>query len=363
MGQVSGVASPAAVAAKKQLSFQFKRRGIITATLSGMFYGTYTAFMTLAMLKGIWAVWYGEGSGLNEFAVLFLLSALGAATTDTCSALWALGIAGFKGKLGDFVRCLKTKPGLIMVGAALVGGPLASTAYVIGLQKAGPIVVPISALCPAIGAILSRILFKGQLNARMMLGIVICFSASAMIGSTGLGDNVPDGLVVGLLFGLLAAVGWGLEGCVGGYSVSMVDPEIGITIRQVTSSLSNMFILVPIFAIIAGVNPVTMVTTALTDFTSMKFFILAGLGAYFGFMLWYKGNAMCGAALGMSCNGAFSFWGPFCCWLIIGLIFKEPGDWALPPIAWAAAIVMIIGIFTIAMNPWDLFRKKEEDAA
>ena len=251
MGQVSGVASPAAVAAKKQLGFQFKRRGIITATLSGMSYGIYTAFMTYAMLKGIWSVWYGESSPIEAFWGVFLLGALGAATTDSCSALWALGIAAFKGKLGDFFRCLKTKPGMIMVSAALIGGPLASTCYVVGLQKAGPIIVPISALCPAVGSILSRFLFKQPLNARMLLGIAICFGASAMIGSTGLGDDVPPGLVVGLLFGFLAAVGWGLEGCVGGYSSSMVDPEVGITIRQVTSSLSNLIILVPIFAFFA----------------------------------------------------------------------------------------------------------------
>jgi hypothetical protein len=70
---------------------------------------------------------------------------------------------------------------------------------------------------------------------------------------------------------------------------------------------------------------------------------------------------MCGAALGMSCNGMFSFWGPFFCWVILGLIFKQDG-WMLPGIAWIAAVVMVIGIFIIAMNPLDLFRKKDAEA-
>ena len=34
-----------------------------------------------------------------------------------------------------------------MIVAALIGGPIAGTAYVVALQMAGPIVVPISALC------------------------------------------------------------------------------------------------------------------------------------------------------------------------------------------------------------------------
>ncbi len=354
-------ASPAAIAAKKRLNFEFLKKGVITASMSAVFYGTYTAFMTLAMTMGIWEVWYGENSGLTPFAVMFLLSALGAATTDSCSALWAVGIAAFKGKLGDFFRCIKTRPGLVMVGAAVIGGPIASTAYVVGLQQAGSIVVPISALCPAIGAILGRLLFKQKLNIRMMFGIFICFLASVMIGLTSLSADAPPNLLVGLLFGFLAALGWGIEGCVCGYGTSMIDPEIAITIRQVTSSLSNLIILVPLFSYISGVNGFDMILASFTDSYAMVYFVAAGLGAYLGFMWWYKGNGMCGAALGMSCNGTFSFWGPFSCWIIIGLVFGKEG-WSMPPVAWLAAIVMIVGIFTIAMNPLDLFRKSKEES-
>jgi drug/metabolite transporter (DMT)-like permease len=317
--------------------------------------------MTLAMTFGIWEKWYGPEPGLSAFAVTYLISALGAATTDTCSALWAMGIAWFKGKFGDFLRTIKTGPGLVMAAAALIGGPLASTSYVVGLQMAGSIIVPISALCPAIGAILGRVLFKQPLNARMVLGIFICFAASALIGSTGFDDSAPENLFLGLFFGLLAALGWGIEGCVCGYGTSMIDPEVGITIRQTTSGLSNLFLLVPLFAFLSDVSPLEMITLSFTDTTAMPWFLVAGFAAYWGFMLWYKGNAMCGAALGMACNGMFSFWGPFWCWIIIGVIFEIPG-WTLSPVAWFAAVLMVIGIFTIAMNPLDLFRKTREAA-
>ena len=90
-----------AQAAKKQLATSFRRRGMVTATMSGVAYGTYTAFMTLAMTLGVWGVWYGGDSPLSEFSKLFLLGALGAATTDACSAAWAVLIAIGKGKFGD----------------------------------------------------------------------------------------------------------------------------------------------------------------------------------------------------------------------------------------------------------------------
>ena len=70
-----------------------------------------------------------------------------------------------------------------MILAALIGGPIAGTAYVIALQMAGSIVVPISALCPAIAAILGKVLYKQELNKRMAFGILICVCASFLIGS------------------------------------------------------------------------------------------------------------------------------------------------------------------------------------
>lgn len=356
----SGTESLAAIAAKNKLAASFKRKGILVALFSGLCYGFYTAFMTLGMSKGVWADWYGANTaGLSPFVITFLLGALGAATTDIFSAIWAVMLAIVRGKLGDFFRCIKTKPGLVMVVGALIGGPLASTAYVVGLMKAGSIVVPIAALCPAIGAILARIWFKQELNSRMMLGIAICFGASFMIAYPTLGGDAPEGMLMGICFGFLAALGWGFEGCVCGYGTSMIDSEVGITIRQVTSGLSNLIILVPVFGMIAGdVDTFGLITQSFTDGPSLIFFVLAGISAYGAFMFWYKGNSMCGAALGMSCNGTFSFWGPFCCWLILGVAFGIDG-WAIAPIAWVAAVVMVVGIFVIALNPLDLLKKKE----
>lgn len=361
MSEVSGSANLAAATAKMKLAADFKKKGIIIALLSGLLYGFYTAFMTLGMSKGVWADWYGANTaGLSAFTITFLLGALGAATTDSCSAVWALAIATVRGRLGDFFRCLKTKPGLMMVIGALIGGPLASTAYVVGLMKAGSIVVPISALCPAIGAILARFWFKQELNARMLLGIAICFLASFMIALPSLGGDAPDGMFVGICFGFLAALGWGFEGCVCGYGTSMIDSEVGITIRQVTSGLSNLIILVPIFGMMAGnVDTMGLVVQSFTDSSAMIYFVLAGLSAYLTFMFWYKGTSMSGAALGMSCNGTFSFWGPFVCWVVLGLIFGIEG-WTIAPIAWVAAVVMVVGIFIIALNPLDLLKKKEQ---
>lgn len=345
----------------QRLRSSFFKKGITVAILSGMSYGLYTAFMTLGMTKGVWADWYGENTLLSVFVVTYLLGTLGSAVNDSLSAIWALLNGALKGKIGDFFRSLNTKPGRIMILAALIGGPISSAAYVIALQMAGSIVIPITALCPAIGAILGRILFKQELNSRMALGIAICFAASFMIGSTSLGGDAPEGRLLGILIALIAALGWGLEGCVAGYGTTMIDYEIGITIRQSTSGLANLLILVPIFSILSGEGidfGWRLAGQAFTNTPALPFFVISGFFALYAYSLWYKGNSMCGAALGMACNGAFSFWGPFFCWIVLG-VFAGIEGWALPPIAWIAAVLMAFGILVIAMNPLDLFKKKQ----
>nr|WP_291581244.1 hypothetical protein [Clostridium sp. UBA6640] len=361
MNGVSNAANLEAIAAKKKLTSSFFKRGISLALFSGLAYGLYTAFLTMGMTKGVWGDWYGANTaGLSAFVVAYLLAAIGNAINDTCSAIWALLYSGVKGKFGDFIRCINTKPGRIMIVAALIGGPIAGTAYVIAIQMAGSIVVPISALCPAIAAILGKILYKQELNKRMAFGIAICVFASFLIGSTGISGGASANTIIGILIATIAALGWGFEGCVAGYASAMIDPEIGICIRQVTSGIANLFILVPVFGMMAGgINISTdLVVQAFTSTPAMAWFALSGLLSFVTFMAWYAGNSMCGAGLGTSCNATYSFFGPLFCLLVLG-VYGGMDGWALPSVAWIGAAVMMLGIVTISMNPLNLFRKKK----
>jgi drug/metabolite transporter (DMT)-like permease len=351
--------SEAALAAREQLRARFRRQGVATAVMSGVVYGLFTAFMALAMDLGVWTTWSGEHSGLTVFARTYLLGTLGSGILCMCAALWSLGILTYRGKLGDFFRSLASRPGCIVLGVALGGGPLAMTWYALGLQMAGSIIVPISALCTAIGAVLGHLLFRQRLTPRKSLGVGICLLAGMLIGSTGLTEDAQPQLILGMGFGFLAAFAWGLEGCVGGYVSAIIDTEISNAIRQLTAGVGTFFVLVPILGAMGEADTLGMVRAALSDGPSMFWFCLAGFCAYLTYMLWYKGNAMCGAALGMACNGMFSFWGPFFCWIVMGLCHGREG-FALPPVVWLGALVMVAGIFVIALNPLELLRNRRQ---
>lgn len=351
-----------AALAKKAYSSTFFKRGIFLATLSGIMYGFYVAFITLGMDRGVWAEWYGPQTVLTLFFVTYTIGALGSAINYTMSAIWSAGFAAFKGKIRDFASSINSRPGRNLVIASLVGGPISTSAFVIGLQMAGSIIVPITALCPAIGAILARLVYKQKLSMRMVVGIAVCFFAALLIGLTAIEPEAPPMMLAGILIASIAAFGWGFEGCVGGVSTAMIDYEISILIRQTVSGLSGLIILTPLFGLLGGDIGLTFVLMgqAVTSLDAMQFFLLSSFFCVFAFSLWYKGNAMCGTALGMACNGAFAFWGPFFTWILMGVIVGQEG-WALHPVAWFSAILMVVGIWLIAVNPLDFFKKKGAD--
>lgn len=202
---------------KRELDSSFFKKGIMVALFSSLMYGFYTAFVTAGQNSQLWTSWT---SALNPtaFLAVFIIPTVASAINDSCSAIWALAITAKQGKLGDFGRTINTKPGIILMLSALVGGPIATVAYIIALSQAGTIVVPIAALNPAIGSILSRILYKQELGPRKLAGIGICVLAGLMIGTASLTGDSSSNMVLGLALAFVAALGWGAEGCIAGYA-------------------------------------------------------------------------------------------------------------------------------------------------
>ena len=119
--------------------------------------------------------------------------------------------------------------------------------------------------------------------------------------------------------------------------------------------------LVPLIGLLGdGVGEAIHLAVQAITSPAIIWFVLSGLAAFLSFMMWYAGNSMCGAGLGTACNGTYSFFGPLFCWIVLGVIYGKEG-WSLPLVAWIGALIMILGILIIAMNPLDLIRSKKEE--
>ncbi|GAB2465141.1 DMT family transporter [Xylanimonas ulmi] len=334
---------------------RYRSRGITVAVVSGVFYGLYSAFISLAMATGGWSDW-AAGAAVSAFAAVYLLGILAAGLNDLLSGVWALVIGGARGKFRDTLRVARTRPGRVLMACAIIGGPIGTVAYILALQLGGAAIIPITALCPAFGAILSRILFKQPLRPIMIVGIAVCLGATCLIAYSA-GSAPGSDVILGLVLAFVAALAWAVEGAVAGMGTAVVDYEIAITIRQWTSGLITLFIVLPAVALIGGELGTATEMIGLTLSSPMTLLVVAvsGLFALYAFGLWYRGNGMCGTALGMACNGTYSFWGPLFCWLLLGVSFGMAG-WGIAPIAWVGAVLMSVGILLVATNPLEWLR-------
>ena len=187
--------------AKRRRSFM--TRGIAFAVASGICYGLYTGFLTLAETQGVWGEWFagstwGNGNeALSAFAITFTLAALAAGINDLFSGIWSVLVCAKNHQLGDLRKTLASKPGRVMMLCAAVGGPSPPSPMSSASTPPRPrgkspaVIVPIAALNCAIGAILGRILFKQKLSAHKVLGIVVCLASAGMIGGASFASMGP----------------------------------------------------------------------------------------------------------------------------------------------------------------------------
>lgn len=353
---------------------RFAARGIAFAMASGVCYGLYTAFLTLAQTQGVWGDWFagaswGDGNpALSAFTITFVLAALAAGLNDLFSGIWSLVACAKNRQLGDLWKTIRTKPGIVMMLCAAIGGPFATICYVVALNSATAagnpgVIAPIAALNCAIGAILGRILFKQKLDGHTVAGVTVCLLAGGLIGGASFASMGPEALM-GCAFALFAAFGWGFEGCVAGFGTALIEYRIGIAIRQTTAGLLELVIVFPILMLLSGnAAGIGDLIGAAVSSPSLAIFAVSGLFAMPAYSFWYKGNSMCGAALGMACNGMYAFWGPFFIWIIMGVLGIGGMSASYPPLSmiqWAGALIMVAGIFLIAVDPKTLFSRSKE---
>lgn len=112
-----------------------------------------------------------------------------------------------------------------------------------------------------------------------------------------------DNFTLGIIFALVAALGWGLEGVFATFGMSMLDSNIAITIREGVSGLVYIAVLIPIF------SATDLFTSVLGSVSPMLIIAAAALFTAISFLTWYMANSMVGVAVGMSLNITYVLWG------------------------------------------------------
>lgn len=313
---------------------KFRKIGITTGLISGLMYGLYTTF---ALIAGYYDPLAGA---VGLFAAPYVISGL----NDFFAGIWLTAYNIKTGRIREIGRSLSLFPGKIILIGSLVGGPIASGAYLMGLAMAGAYAIPISAMYILFGALFARIFLKQKIVPRVGLGMVIC-----VIGAIVINWVRPEGssnFTLGIICAFVAAVGWALEGVFAAYGSAMLDSDVVINIRQLLSGIVDLLVILPL------VGGMGLLKGTLFTLPPVLWLLASGLCAAISYLCWYKSNSTIGCAMGMSLNITYAFWGVLFCILFL----KQP----VTPTIVIGSIIIIVGAILVSVDPFELLNKKEE---
>ena len=271
---------------------------------------------------------------------------------DSFAFMWiGLTLMLSKQFLGS-IKLLSTKKGKATAVAALVGAPVGMSAYLLAIKYATtPYASSISVIYPGIGALLSFLILKEKLSKRAALGIFVSLLGSFMLSFKPTGD-IPDTFETGILFALLAVLGWASEGVIIGFAMKHIKdedhvqatPQQFLCLRYFISMLIYGILIIPVSDNIQPALPI------LKNGIYLKFAGIAILGAI-TYLCWYKAVNLIGAAMGTALNSTAALWT-----IVFSiLLFNNSVNFHL--IIWG--LVIVIGVFIFAIEP----KKAKEEAS
>ena len=270
---------------------------------------------------------------------------------DTFSAIWATIYNAVKGNTKNVLACLKKKDGRFVIVAAIIGGPIGMTGYVLAVNYMGASVGAIaSAIFPAIGAVLAFFFLKEKMQWYRWVCLIL-----TLLGVYGLSYSPEVNITsfwLGICGALMCAFGWGIEAVI--LAKCMKDPDVkdeyALQIRQTTSAIVNGLIILPV---LKGWG----FTASLFTSESVKLLLIIAAAALFAtvsYLFYYRAITQIGASKSMALNVSYSAWA-----LIFTVVFLRDYS-VLTPITVLCGLVVLVFSILSAADFKELFTKKEK---
>jgi drug/metabolite transporter (DMT)-like permease len=272
------------------------KRTSITGTSYGLTSGLFWAIDTILI-----GLVLSLGSFTSTEQIIFVAPLLATFLHDFTSVFWMMILLRSKGELGEAFSKIRTRDGRFVMLAALLGGPIGMTFYVLAVQYIGPsYTASISSVYPAVGAFFGFLILRDRLSGKNWMGLLLSITCIFLLSySSDLLNNSISSM--GLIFALICVFGWGMESVIVAYGMKdeNVKPEHALLIRQLTSSVIFGFIIIPVFASYSLTIEIAM---------SNVIWLIAGV-SFFGtlsYVYYYKGIALVGPVRAMALNISYA---------------------------------------------------------
>lgn len=303
--------------------------------------------MISGILAGVtWAletVILGTALAMSPFVssqqAIFLAPFVSTFLHDFCSALWATLFNALRGNLKNVWRALKTPSGKFVALAAILGGPVGMTGYVLSINYMGPSIAAVaSAVFPAIGSILACIFLKEKMQ--WYRWVLLIFTMLGVYGLSYSPELTITNFWLGIAGTLMCAFGWGIEAVI--LAKCMQDPEVkdeyALQIRQAASAV---FYGAAILPALKGWG----FTLSLFNGTGwlLGIIALAALFATVSYLFYYRAISQIGASKAMALNVSYAAWS-----IVFTVLLLRDTSVLTPMTILCALVVIVCGIFAAA---------------
>lgn len=316
---------------------------MIAGLVAGITWALETVILGIALAMSPW---------FTSEQAIFLAPFVSTFLHDLCSAVFATIYNAVKGNLKNVWNALfKTKTGKFVVVAALIGGPVGMTGYVLCVNYMGASVGAIaSAIFPAIGAVLAFIFLKEKMQWYRWILLII-----TLLGVYGLSYSPElnmSNFILGIIGALMCSFGWGIEAVILAKCLkdSEMKDEYALQIRQTTSAIVNGLVILPI------VKGWGFTLDLFKSNTGLLFptLALAALFATVSYLFYYKAISQIGASKSMALNVTYTAWA-----IVFTVVILRDTSVLSPLIIICALVVIVCGVLAAADFD-DLFKKTEK---
>ncbi len=294
---------------------------------SGALWGLDTVILALAL-------------ALNPFATDDAHASLvSAALHDAICALILLIFMAMRGRLKDTWRAVHTRSGRAVMVAALLGGPIGMSGYLLAINQIGAgYTAIISTFYPALGTALAVAVLKERMRPRQVIALAVAIGA--IIATSYTSTSVSGSALWGVLGALAAVAGWGCEAVILAWGMrdDAVDNETALQIRETTSALTYLVLVVPLGGALSSTGQ------ALTSPGAMGLVALAAAAGTASYLFYYKAIDLLGAARAMALNISYSAWAVLFAFLLQSIV---PA-----PIQIVLCVVILVGTVLAATENW-----------
>ena len=279
---------------------------------------------------------------------VFLAPFVGTFLHDLFSAFWMLLFNGVRGELPRVVSAWRSKAGRLVMLAAVIGGPVGMTGYVLAIHAMGSSVGAVaSAAYPAVGAVLAFLFLKEKMPWYRWLFLLLTLGG---VYGLSYSPSIEGGnFLLGLLGVLMCSFGWGSEAVI--LARCLRDAQIrntyALQIRQTTSAIVYGAVLLPI---LKGWGFTARLFTSHTGLL-LPILALAALFATTSYLCYYRSIARIGASKSMALNVTYAAWA-----LVFTSIVKQDTSVFTPLTVVCTAVVLVCGILAAA-DPKQVFHR------